>query len=354
MITPNGALDARDVIYSHFGKELQTMSSGKMIDLDEYVAKGEPLPDIKAVPGERWFALETSFEDDMVEYWGGDWGCSSEFKKLRAVLMHRPGEEIEDFDYKAVRFRAPVDPEKFRAAHDRLADYYRSHGIKVVYAAPCRADRPNAVFCRDKLFMTPEGAVICRLAMPERRGEERYVAEACAANGVPIVKTIAGDGIFEGANALWVDRHTVILSLSVRANRSGYDQMEAELRRQGVTDIIPMQVPYGHAHIDGLMSFPTSDLVLIFAYQVPYEVVDRLKKKGFHVLEVPSFTEAEYNFATNFVAIDEGHIVTCEGAPRTAELLEKHGVKVDVIDTTEILKGYGSIHCMTAFLKRDR
>lgn len=311
------------------------------------------LPDIKAIPGERWFALETTIEDDMIPYWGGDWGCSSEVTRLRAVLLHRPGKEIENFDFNQVRFRAPVDSEKFRAQHDVLADYYRSQGVAVYYVENGRADRPNSVFCRDKLFMTPEGAIICRLAMEERRGEERFVAETCAKLGVPIVKTIAGDGIFEGANAMWVDRHTVILSLSVRANRSGYDQMVAELKRQGVTDILTMQIPYGHAHIDGLLNFASNDLVFLHAMQVPYEVVDALKKKGYRIVETPSLTETKYGYATNFVAIEPGHVVSGNLAPRSIELLEKYGIKVDVLDLSELNKGRGSVHCMTAFLKRD-
>ena len=35
----------------------------------------------------------------MELYWG-DWGVSSEVDTLRAVLMRRPGKEIENFDYK--------------------------------------------------------------------------------------------------------------------------------------------------------------------------------------------------------------------------------------------------------------
>ncbi len=336
-----------------------------LIDVDKCMLEGIALPDIKAIGGERWFPEETTMEEDLAggDYWGmatgpisGNryaYGCCSEWQKLRSVLLHRPANEVDDFDFDKVRFRAPVDSVKFRAQHDALAQYYRDHDIEVIYAEGGRADRPNSVFCRDKLFMTPEGAIITRLCMPERRGEERFVAAACAKAGVPIVKTIAGDSIYEGANAMWVDRHSCILSISVRANRSGFEQMEHELRRQGVNDIIPMQIPYGHAHIDGLMTFPSEDICLIHACQVPYEVVDRVKKKGYHILETPSLTETKYGYATNVVAIDNGHVVTSNLAPRTVELLEKHGVRVDVLDFSELNKGRGSVHCMTAFLSRD-
>lgn len=157
----------------------------KIINLDEYLASGNPMPDIQALDGEHWFPQETTIEEDMTTYWGGDFGCSSECNRLRAVLLHRPGKELNDFDYKEVRFRAPVDAEKCRQQHDMLADYYRSQGIKVYYVEEQRTDRPNAIFERDHLFMTPEGAIITRLAMPARRGEERYTAQKVAELGIP-------------------------------------------------------------------------------------------------------------------------------------------------------------------------
>ncbi len=36
----------------------------------------------------------------MAELWG-QWGVSSEVDPLRAVLMRRPGKEIDDFDWQA-------------------------------------------------------------------------------------------------------------------------------------------------------------------------------------------------------------------------------------------------------------
>lgn len=324
-----------------------------MIDLEKLVKEDKELPDIAAISGERWFPKETTFEEDLPLYWG-DWGCASEISKLRAVLLRRPGKEIENFDFEKVRFRAPIDPELFRKQHDDLANHYRKCGVKVYYVEEQREDRPNAVFCRDNLFMTPEGAIITRLSIPERRGEERYTAQAVAKLGVPILKTITGNGIFEGANAMWIDRKAVILSLSSRANLDGYNQMETTLRHIGVTDIITMQIPYGHAHIDGLLNIASEDTVLLHASQVPYVVVDALKKKGFKILETPSQTETKYKYATNFVATEPGKVVTSVGAPGAVELLEKNGIEVTVLDLSELNKGRGSVHCMTAFLKRDK
>lgn len=307
--------------------------------------------DIDALPGERWFAMESSIIEDMPRFWG-DWGVASEVDTLRAVLVRRPGAEVENFDWQAARFKAPIDPEKFRAQHDALTDIYRSHGVAVHYVEEQRGDKPNAVFCRDLVLMTPEGAIVTRPAMEARRGEERYAAKKLADLGVPIIRTVCGSATFEGAMCLWIDRHTAVLASGVRTNREGFEMVEQELRRMGVTNIIPMQIPYGHAHIDGLLNMASHDVAMIHASQVPYDVCDALKKKGIKLLECPSRVEAKETLAINYVALEPGVVVMPAGNPRSQELLEKNGIKVIPVQFDEILKGYGAIHCCTAFLKR--
>lgn len=307
--------------------------------------------DIDAIAGERWFPKESTILEDMRSLWG-DWGVSSEVDDLKAVLMRRPGREIDSFDWQAARFKAPIDPERFRAQHDALTKIYRDHGVAVHYIDDQREDRPNALFCRDLVLMTPEGAIVTRPAMEARRGEERYAAKKLAELGVPIIRTVCGDATFEGAMGLWVDRRTVVLASGVRTNRSGYEMVEAELRRMGVTDVLHMQVPYGHAHIDGNLNLASHEVGMIHASQVPYDVCDALKRKGIKLLECPSQLEAKETLAINFVAIKPGLIVMPEGNPRSQELLEKNGIKVIAVEFDEILKGFGAIHCCTAFLKR--
>ena len=239
-----------------------------------------------------------------------------------------------------------------RKQHDNVAQVYKDFGAKVYYVEEQREDRPNAVFCRDLMFMTPEGAILTRPGMAARRGEERYVAQALAKYGVPILKTVAGDGMFEGANAMWVEQtYLRRIHRSEECNRSGYEQVKHELERMGV-EVYHMQQPYSNIHIDGLMNPISHDKVLIHASQVPYDIIDMLKKKGYEILEAPSQSEVRERFACNFVALEPNHIVIAEGPVRTIELLEKHGVKVETVDVSEITKGKGSLHCITAFLKR--
>ncbi len=304
-----------------------------------------------ALLGERWFPKESNFEEDMPLYWG-NWGVASEVDDLKAVLMRKPGEEIENFDSDEVRYRENVNVNLFRKQHDDLAQLYIDYGVDVYYVEEQRIDRPNAVYCRDLMFMTPEGAIITRPGMAKRRGEERYVAQALAKIGVPIVRTVNGNGIFEGANAMWVDRKTVILATSSRTNRSGFEQVEYELKRMGVEEILHMQIPYSNIHIDGLLNFASNDIAMIHAQQVPYDICDVFRKKGIKILEAPSTQEVVETLGCNFVALKPGLVIQPANNPMCKKLLEDNGVEVITLEMSEFLKGRGAVHCSTAFLKR--
>ena len=307
------------------------------------------------VQGERWFPSETVFADEMRELWG-DWYCDSEVGRLRAVLMHRPGREIEgitDENFSQYRFRAPINAERARKQQDELADVYRSHGVEVHYVQNQREDRPNAMFMRDLVLMTPEGAIVCRPAIPARRGEEKAVAETLASLGVPIIKTINGDGYFEGACAMWIDRETVIIGTGSRSNERGVQQVEAELRNIGVTNIIRTQIPYGSIHLDGYMNMVDKKKLVIFPWHVTYDCAKKLLDLGIELIEMTNIEELKNGMAMNFVALEPGKVVMPSGNPETKELLENEGVHVIEVEMDEIMNGWGAIHCMTAFLRRD-
>jgi N-dimethylarginine dimethylaminohydrolase len=301
----------------------------------------------------EWLALETSIQEDLSEYWGGDWGCDSEVGRLRSVLLRRPGKEIEGIkDPEECRWLDVMDVKTSREQHDALAEVYRSHGIDVHYVENMRDDKPNAIFMRDNVLMTPHGAIVGRQAMACRRGEERYAAEAVATLGVPIVRTISGTGIFEMACCLWVDAGTVILGTGNRANKDGVQQVEQALSSMGVEHFLPLQIPYGYAHIDSIISFVDKKTAVFDPARLPWNVWTALKDRSFKLLEAPSPHETQ-ELALNFVALAPGEILMAAGFPETKKYLESQGIVVTEVEIAELRKGWGSLHCMTAILKRE-
>ncbi len=301
----------------------------------------------------EWLALETSMEKELTEYWGGDWGCDSEVGALKTVLLRRPGKEIEEVKTpEEFRWLDVMDLEKAREQHDVLSEFYRSQGVVVHYVENMRVDRPNALFMRDNVLMSPQGAIVGRQAMACRRGEERYAAEALARLGVPIVMTISGRGIFETACCLWVDAGSVIIGTGNRANQEGARQVELALQSMGVEHFYQMQIPYGYAHIDSIISFVDKKTAVIDPAHLPWDVWTALKKKGFNLLEAPSPKETS-ELALNFVAISPGSVMMSSGFPETKKFLQDHDVEVNEVDISELRKAWGSLHCMTAVLKRE-
>jgi len=301
----------------------------------------------------EWLALETHMRDELSTYWGGDWGCDSEVGTLRAVLLRRPGREIENIKKpEEYRWKDIMNPETARQQHDTLAELYRSHGVAVYYVEKMHEHKPNGLFMRDNILMTPEGAIVGRQAMACRRGEERYAAEALALLGVPIIRTVSGTGVFETACCLWVDAETVIIGTGNRANIEGCRQVEEALWQMGVANVLYLQIPYGYAHIDSIVSFVDKKTAVIDPVHLPWNIWTALRQRGIKILEAPDPQETQ-NLALNVVALAPGRVVMASGNPVTKKFLKEHGIQVTELNISEILKGWGSIHCMTAVLKRD-
>jgi len=312
------------------------------------------MPELSST-GERWFPEKTSFLEDMSWIWG-EWGLDSEVGKLRAVLLHRPGKEIENVDPKVARFSETIsDVEEARREHDELAEAYRRNGVKVYYVEETCPNCPNAFFVHDQFAMTPEGAIIARPAMKVRRKEVYYTHKKLAELGVPILRTIHGQGTFEGADLLWLNEETVVLGIGVRTNREGARQVAEVLRVMGVKEIIEFHIPYGQAHVDGRLNIIDKDLAILFPWHVPYTVASKLREHGYDIIEVEDPKEAIIDRATNVVALEPGTIVMGKtGAEKTKKRLREAGVKIVEVKVDELMKGRGGISCMTGRLKRDK
>jgi N-dimethylarginine dimethylaminohydrolase len=306
-----------------------------------------------AYGGGKWSPRVRAMTEDMAETWG-DWGVSSEIGRLHAVLLRRPGPELDAItDFDAMQMRSDLVPDVVRRQHDALAEAYRAAGVVVHYVERGRIDKPNAMFVRDLMLMTPEGAIVTRPASTVRAGEERLVAEALAQLGVPILMSVHGSGTFEGADVIWVDRELCFLAEGLRTNEEGADQVERILREIGVSNVVRVGLPHGAMHLDGLLAIIDRDLAAIWPRRTPFKVVDVLRRRGFRFIEVEDEREAQECLPMNFVALAPGEILMPAGGPTMREKYEAAGVLCRTVEIDECIKAGGGIHCMTGFLKRD-
>ena len=307
-----------------------------------------------AYGGAHWSPRLTSMRDEMGSSWG-DWGVSSEYGTLRAVLLRRPGRELDVVDdFEAVQMRSDLQPERARHQHDGLAAAYRAYGVAVHYVERGCDDKPNSLFVRDLMLMTPEGAIISRPASTVRAGEERLVAEALGTLGVPILMSVHGTGTFEGADVAWVNDDLCFLAEGLRTNTEGADQVERMLREIGVARVVRVGLPYGAMHLDGLLAILDRDLAVVWPRRTPHRIVATLREREFRLIEVVDEIEAQDCLPMNVVTLEPGVVLMPTGGDRLRAAYEDAGVTCHVVEVDELIKAGGGLHCMTGFLKRDK
>jgi len=305
-----------------------------------------------AYGGDGWSPRVLPHAAEIGTVWAG-YGVGSEWAALRAVLLHRPGDELAaSANPRAAQMLAPLDLKRAQAQHDGIAQAYRAAGVEVHYVAPRDAAPPNQMFCADLMFMTPGGAVLARPASTVRAGEERRVAQRLAALGVPVLMTMQGTATFEGADAMWLDPRTALVGRGLRTNDAGIRQLAQCLAEQGAA-ALAVDLPYGTMHLMGMLRIADKDLAIAWPRRTPHAAVVALRERGFAVAFLPDQEEARANRALNFVTLGPRRILMVGGNPVTRAFCEDLGIKVTAVPADELAKAAGAIGCLTGVLGRD-
>ncbi|HKI55375.1 MAG TPA: arginine deiminase-related protein [Anaerolineales bacterium] len=306
-----------------------------------------------AYGGEGWSPRTRNLKDELGSVWGKG-GINTEWSRLKAVLLHRPGPELgNSSDPNTVQMLAKIDFSLAQEQHDKMAQAYRDTGVQVHYVEPDGQFMPNQMFVADLLFMTPEGAIVARPASTIRAGEERWVARKLAELGIPIIRSVRGTGTFEGADAAWIDPETVIIGRGLRTNDEGMTtQVTSTLAEMGV-NVIQVDMPVGTMHLMGMLRIVDSDLAIAWPLRFVHRGVDALKQHGFQVAFVPHEMEAVHNAALNFVVLGSREILMAAGNPITQTFYEGLGITCHTVEVGELVKAAGAIGCLSGILERE-
>ena len=305
-----------------------------------------------AYGGDGWLPRAAAHREEIGTIWA-PYGIDSEWRRLRAVLLHRPGEELSaSADPEAVNMLAPLDLGLARDQHGRMAAAYRAAGVTVHDLDPGGPVTPNQMFCADLVFMTPEGAILARPASSARAGEERLVATRLAALGVPILATLTGHGTFEGADGAWLDEKTVLIGLGLRTNRAAVAQIESVLARIGV-ETIAVDMPFGTMHLMGMLRIVDRDLAIAWPRRTPHRAIMALRERGCEVVFLPATDEHSIGRGLNFVTLGPRRILMADGYGALQSLYEANGIDCLVSPVDELAKAAGAIGCLSAVLSRD-
>jgi N-dimethylarginine dimethylaminohydrolase len=298
--------------------------------------------------------------------WGRAWGCATDVGRLRLVLMHRPGPEINVVDTRKrlEGVGAFGDPETgwywrgnegpdlpaMQAQHDRLVAVLRQEGVEVVFLDRIAPGRMKSCYTRDSVVGVNGGAIVCRLGAPIRRGEEAPATQTLARLGMPILHTVHGTGIFEGGSFAFLNERTAVVGLSSRVNEEGTRQVEAVLREQGV-ELIRVHLTGYRLHIDGTLVMIDRDCAIINPTQLPHWFLLKLEELKIRTIEVGP---EDATSSINCLAVRPGRVIASSGlSPRTLDRLDHAGIEVIPVEYEKVYSGGGGIHCSTAPLVRD-
>ena len=225
--------------------------------------------------------------------------------------------------------RQPIDLTAARAQHRRYEQALRALGCDV---HTLRADpaQPDAVFVEDAAVVFAEVAVITRPGAPARRAETAAVAEALTPYRPQ--HRLAAPATLDGGDVLRVGRR-VYVGLSRRTNRAAVEQLEAVLRPYGY-EIHPVPVR-GCLHLKSAATEVAAATVLVNP-----QWVEATTFAGLHVLRV----DPDEPYAANGLLVGE-RLVYPVSFPDTARRLERHDIRLEPVDVSELQKAEGAVTC---------
>ena len=222
---------------------------------------GTELP--STLMGAGWRGRAASHAEEIAE--GRIWrpyGVRSAFAPLTAVLLTWPGDELAyDAPPNDMLMARRPDLSLMRVQAESIAAAYAAAGAAVHLIRPTANAPPNLVFACDLFFMTPEGAILGRMAAEQRAAEPRLCAAALAEVGVALLATPRGRATFEGADALWLAPDRVLVGVGKRTNEAGFQLVRAVLAEMGVT-ALAVDLPSTVQHLLGCVNPIDHDLVV--------------------------------------------------------------------------------------------
>jgi len=304
--------------------------------------------------------------------------CYPEYGRLRTVLMHAPGKELDLVNlekHERYLFADAVDPEEFRRQHERFVDVLRSEGVNVVLVTGVLQQRPellesierspNLVYTRDTVAVTRAGYVLARMGNPVRRKETAIVEATLRQLAVPMLMKTRTPATLEGGDLVFFDDETVLVGVGNRTNKSGLRELMMAATKSGLRRLVGVQLPSWVLHLDGTMMVVDRNLAVVHARSLRgatsvfangrpgkrLRFLEFLKASGMRVIEVTDYERQRR--ATNVIGIGPRRVVGYAGNARVRRELSENGVDFIEIEGSELIRGFGGPRCMTAPILRD-
>lgn len=287
------------------------------------------------------------------------YSVNSEYKPLHAILLYKPGPEIEAIDKPLdILHRRIIDYKLIEKEYEEIIELYKRLKIKVYFIDNKKSGNVdsrylfNMMYVRDLFFMTPAGAILSSMAYDVRLKEVQYAETTLRNMDVPIRKIVKPRGTLEGADALWLNNRLVVIGVGNRSNVEGFSQVKDELETQDI-DCISVSAPRNTQHLLGALQFVDSDLALVRVDLVDLEIINFLKRNKIEIIDIHEDEEVRDREAMNIVTIAPREIIMPTGCPRAKKIYENHGIRIaGEAKINQLINGGGGLACATAIIAR--
>jgi dimethylargininase len=230
--------------------------------------------------------------------------------------------------------RVPIDIELAQAQHREYEQALADAGYLVEHL-DAAADVPDSVFVEDIAVVFDELAILTRPGAASRRAETAAVAAALARHRR--CETINEPATIDGGDVLVAGRR-VFVGRSSRTNDAAILQLTRLLQpfNYSVTGV----TVHGCLHLKSAITALSDTLLLINP-----EWIDREAFAGFEFVDV----DAE-SMAANALRLRD-RIIFPSAFPRTAERLRQRGLKLQMVDASELAKAEGAVTCCSLIVE---
>ena len=225
--------------------------------------------------------------------------------------------------------RQEIDLAKANEQHRQYESLLAELGAEVV-SLPAEPDYPDSVFVEDPAVVVDEIAIMTRMGAASRRGESEALARALA--DYRPLRHLREPATLEGGDVMRVGR-TLYIGVSHRTNRVGIEQFTDELGPLGYT-VVPVAVR-GALHLKSACCSLGDGAIL-----ANRTWLDLQPLAEFHIVDVAPGEDR----AANVLSIG-GSVIVPASFPRTAEILDRSGLRVRTLDVSELMKAEAGVTC---------
>ena len=231
--------------------------------------------------------------------------------------------------------RVPIDLAAARAQHRVYEQTLEAAGYRVE-RLDSDEEMPDAVFVEDLAVVFDEVAILTRPGAGSRRREMPAIAAALAAYRP--LQEIQEPGTVDGGDVLVAGRR-VFVGQSTRTNDAAAVQLGRLLGPFGYT-VERTEVRGTCLHLKSAVTSLGDDRLLVNPAWI-----DRAAFGGFSLIEIAP----EEPSAANVLRLAD-RIVVAKAFPRTADRLAALGLRVELVDASELAKAEGALTCCSLII----